>query len=45
MEKINYTVDASKLQANFDKITAISATEVGCTRFSYSAEDHQVRDY
>lgn len=45
MEKSNYTVDASKLQANFDKITAISATEVGCTRFSYSAEDHQVRDY
>lgn len=32
-----------KLKYNFEKITEISSTEIGCTRLSYSDEDMKVR--
>lgn len=34
----------AKLQENFDRVTEISATDIGCTRFSYSEEDLKVRE-
>ncbi|MDO5690073.1 MAG: Zn-dependent hydrolase [Tissierellia bacterium] len=37
-------INDDRLQENFDVITSISATDIGCTRLSYSYEDQQVRN-
>lgn len=36
-------IDSERLRLNFDRVTDISATKTGCTRFSYSKEDMKVR--
>ncbi|MGD9566998.1 MAG: M20 family metallo-hydrolase [Sedimentibacter sp.] len=36
-------INVERLKHNFDRITEITATELGCTRFSFSEEDKKVR--
>ncbi|MDO5718913.1 MAG: Zn-dependent hydrolase [Tissierellia bacterium] len=36
-------INSKRLRDNFEKIIRISATEMGCTRYSYSKEDIEVR--
>lgn len=37
-------INSDNLLMNFNRITNITSTQIGCTRFSYSKEDLEVRN-
>jgi hydantoinase/carbamoylase family amidase len=45
MGRIHLKINDSRLARDFEFVNNQSATELGCTRMSYSSEDLKVRDY
>lgn len=38
-------INAQRLKRDFERINGLSATDIGCTRLSYSDEDQKAREY